>query len=141
MTTTTGVLFFPSGYTRSVSTERSPCFTVTHSRWRGDFSSVALAQSCAEAKGAAPRISVASKAVRFMAWFPPGESRWLELGPEACVLSQAIVMRLGNCRKSPKLPGNEMRQERCWSYGHGARPKGQVHDTKPGKLASLWRKP
>src|SRR5207237_8123616 len=103
--------------------------TVTHSRWRGDFSSVALAQSCAEAKGAAPRISVASKAVRFMAWFPPGESRWLELGPEACVLSQAIVMRLGNCRKSPKLPGHECRQERCWSYGHGARPKRSEEHT------------
>src|SRR5215831_4784770 len=46
---TTGRLSFDSGYTTKVSTERPPCFTVTHSEWRGDFASFALAQSCAKA--------------------------------------------------------------------------------------------
>jgi hypothetical protein len=52
MISTTGVLFFYSGYTTNVSTDRLSCFTVTHSRCRGDFSSLAFAQSCAEATGA-----------------------------------------------------------------------------------------
>src|SRR5712664_4680129 len=69
MTRTTGVLPFDSGYTTNVSTERSPCFTVTHSRWRGDFSRVALAQSCAEAKDAAKRMRREISVMRFMAWF------------------------------------------------------------------------
>ena len=38
-----------SGYTMNACTARWPCFTVTHSPWRGDFSSACLAQSCAAA--------------------------------------------------------------------------------------------
>src|SRR5947209_14205570 len=76
MTTTTGVLFFPSGYTRSVSTERSPCLTVTHSRWRGDFSSVALAQSWARVKGEADSVQRTSRPThvrRFMGVVSPSK--------------------------------------------------------------------
>jgi hypothetical protein len=32
---------------------RSPCFSGTYSRWRGDFSRAALAQSCAGSEAAA----------------------------------------------------------------------------------------
>src|SRR6267154_4606470 len=55
MMRTTGVLLFDSGYTTNVSTERPSCLTLTHSRWRGDFSSLALAQSCAETACAASK--------------------------------------------------------------------------------------
>src|SRR5919108_4713965 len=81
MTRTTGVLLFDSGYTMKVSTARSPCFTVTHSPWRGDFSRAALAQSCPRARGAATE-ATASKLTRagaertvgrFMVWFSPSE--------------------------------------------------------------------
>src|SRR5258708_7749224 len=51
-----------------VSPWRSPCLTVTHSRWRGDLSRVALAQSCAEAKDAAKRMRREISVMRFMAW-------------------------------------------------------------------------
>src|SRR6266851_8566046 len=66
MTSTTGVLPFDSGYTTNVSTARLSCFTVTHSRCRGDFSSAALAHSCADANGAAQRIKREIRAIRFM---------------------------------------------------------------------------
>src|SRR5436853_1715059 len=49
MMSTTGVLLFDWGYTTNVSTSRPSCLTLIHSLWRGDFSSLALAQSCAEA--------------------------------------------------------------------------------------------
>src|SRR5258708_36754324 len=67
MISTAGVLPFDSGYTTNVSTERPSCFTVTHSWWRDDFSSVARAQSCAEANCAAQRISREIRVRRFMA--------------------------------------------------------------------------
>src|SRR6267154_4976421 len=51
----TGVLLFDSGEATKVSTERPSCLTLTHSRWRGDFSSLALAQSCAETACAASK--------------------------------------------------------------------------------------
>src|SRR6266436_10189055 len=76
MISTTSVLLFDSGYTTNVSTERPSCLTLTHSRWRGDFSSVARAQSCAEASCAAQRISKKIRVVRFMAWFLPQRNRW-----------------------------------------------------------------
>src|SRR5579872_6309457 len=66
MINTTGVLDADSGYTTKVSTARSPCLTVTHSRWRGDFSTFACAQSCAAASGAHKRIRANVRAVRFI---------------------------------------------------------------------------
>src|SRR2546426_2348413 len=71
MTSTTGVLLFDSGYTTNVSTERPSCLMVTHSRWRGDFVSAALAQSCAEAICATHRISSEIRAMRLMDWSLP----------------------------------------------------------------------
>src|ERR1700726_1439084 len=53
MMRTTGVLSFDSGYATNVSTERPSCFTVTHSRCRGDFSRRATAHSCAQSEDAA----------------------------------------------------------------------------------------
>src|SRR6266516_2012201 len=47
-------------------TTRSPCLTLTHSRWRGDFSSRALAQSWAVAVTAASSATTANSIMRFM---------------------------------------------------------------------------
>src|SRR5438093_3238566 len=47
-------------------TFRSPCLTSTHSRWRGDFSSRALAQSWAEAVPTASNAAMMGIIVRFM---------------------------------------------------------------------------
>src|SRR6266576_2044975 len=47
-------------------TTRSPCLTLTHSRWRGDFSSRALAQSWAVAVTAASMVATRSRVTRFM---------------------------------------------------------------------------
>src|SRR5258708_21197385 len=52
-----------------VSPWRSPCLTGSDLRWRGDFSRVALAQFCAEAKDAAKRMRREISVMRFMAWF------------------------------------------------------------------------
>src|SRR5712675_790730 len=85
MMSTTGVLLFDSGYTTNVSTERPSCLTLTHSRWRGDFSSLALAQSCAE------RVCAASKrrinAMYFMAVVPPEPKAW-NLSQRACTVRE-----------------------------------------------------
>src|SRR5690348_1322797 len=63
-----------------VSTERSPCLTVTHSRWRGDFSSFAVAQSWAEAKGTAKRARMINSGSLFMVHLD--ERRAREMLPE-----------------------------------------------------------
>src|SRR6266849_616678 len=76
ITSTTGVLLFDSGYTTNISTERPSCFTVTHSRWRGDFSRVARAQSRAETNCAAQSTNKEIKVMRFMVWFLPQRDRW-----------------------------------------------------------------
>src|SRR5579863_8195790 len=49
MSSTTGALPLTSGYTTKASTVRLSYFTFTHSWWRGDLSSLDLAQSWAEA--------------------------------------------------------------------------------------------
>src|SRR5712675_38071 len=74
MMSTTGVLLFDSGYTTNVSTERPSCLTLTHSRWRGDFSSLALAQSCAETACAASKRRI--NAMYFMTEVPPEPKAW-----------------------------------------------------------------
>src|SRR5579863_9772068 len=65
MIRTTGRLSFTSGYTTKVSTDRPSCFKVTHSPWRGDLASAALAQSCAETVCANAKIS-RSRNARFI---------------------------------------------------------------------------
>src|SRR5215469_8267170 len=103
ITSTTGVLLFDSGYTRRVSTARSPCFTVTHSRWRGDFSSVALAQSWARVKGEASSVKRTSRpnsVRRFMSCFLPQE----KLRPPG--RTEASVLKTDNAKIS------QMRNER-----------------------------
>src|SRR5258708_33348767 len=93
MISTTGVLLFDSGYTTNVSTERPSCLIVTHSRWRGDFSKVALAQSCAEAKGATHKISREIKVMRFMVWFLL-QTAWLAGNePKSSRSTRGIVMQ------------------------------------------------
>src|SRR5882762_6928692 len=47
-------------------TSRSPCLTFTHSRWRGDFSSRALAPSWAVVVIAANAAATMSSIIRFM---------------------------------------------------------------------------
>src|SRR6266478_5990827 len=49
--------------------ERPSCLIVTHSRWRGDFSSLALAQSCAAATCVANSKNISVR--YFMAALPP----------------------------------------------------------------------
>src|ERR1043166_337847 len=51
-------------------TSRLPCFTFTHSRWRGDFSRRALAQSWAVALKAPSNRVTASSFVWFIVAFP-----------------------------------------------------------------------
>src|SRR2546427_7423741 len=46
-------------------TSRSPCLTFTHSRCRGDFSSRALAQSCAEAVTPASVAAASTPTIKF----------------------------------------------------------------------------
>ena len=53
-----GSLSFDWGYATIDSTDLPSCFTVTHSRRRGDFSTICFAQSCAEREDA-PRPSAA----------------------------------------------------------------------------------
>src|SRR5438445_1202862 len=73
---------------------------VTHSRWRGDFSKVALAQSCAEAKGATHKISREIKVMRFMVWFLP-QTAWLAGNePKSSRRTRGIVMPHGKARKT-----------------------------------------
>src|SRR5258705_3690079 len=81
MMRTTGVLLFDSGYTTNVSTERPSCLTLTHSRCRGDFSSLALAQSCAEAACAVTNRRI--NEMYFMAAVPPEPKAW-NLSQRAC---------------------------------------------------------
>src|SRR5882757_7432464 len=85
MMRTTGVLLFDSGYTTNVSTERPSCLTLTHSRWRGDFSSLALAQSCAETACAASKRRI--NAMYFMAAVPPEPKAW-NLSQRACTVRE-----------------------------------------------------
>src|SRR5580704_10913292 len=80
MMITTGRLSFDSGYTTKVSTDRPSCFTVTHSLCRGDFASVAFAQSCAETVCAIPRI-IKTNRIRFIC--PPNLMRRVALEPGA----------------------------------------------------------
>src|SRR5882762_1063041 len=104
MMRTTGVLVFDSGYTTNVSTERPSCLTLTHSRWRGDFSSLALAQSCAETACAASKRRI--NAMYFMAVLPPEPKAW-NLSQRACTVREvqklalvSSILYLGN----PDLP-------------------------------------
>src|SRR5690606_40931708 len=46
-----------------IFTSRSPCFTFTHSEWRGDFSRRSLAHSWAEARGVRAQSSAAVRAM------------------------------------------------------------------------------
>src|SRR6267378_3456469 len=85
MMRTTGVLLFDSGYTTNVSTERPSCLTLTHSRWRGDFSSLALAQSCAEAACAVTNRRI--NEMHFMAAVPPEPKAW-NLSHRACTVRE-----------------------------------------------------
>src|SRR6266853_5261285 len=92
MMRTTGVLLFDSGYTTNVSTERPSCLTLTHSRWRGDFSSLALAQSCAEAACAVIKRRI--NAMYFMAVVPPEPKAW-NLSQRACTVRAVEKTSLG----------------------------------------------
>src|SRR5882762_10192316 len=85
MMRTTGVLVFDSGYTTNVSTERPSCLTLTHSRWRGDFSSLALAQSWAETACAASERRI--NEMHFMAAVPPEPKAW-NLSHRACTVPE-----------------------------------------------------
>src|SRR2546425_10915753 len=78
---------------------------VTHSRCLGDFSNVALAQSCAEAVCAPQAISTAIKIVRFMAWFLPQRSRRPDTNEKVFVQNPGIVMPPRKARKAEqRLP-------------------------------------
>src|SRR6267142_2307739 len=108
MMRTTGVLLFDSGYTTNVSTERQSCLTLTHSRWRGDFSSLALAQSCAETVCAVSKRRI--NAMYFMAAVPPELKAW-NLSQRACTVravektSLSLINRIPYGNQSTPPPG------------------------------------
>src|SRR6266849_8607195 len=101
ITSTTGVLLFDSGYTTNVSTERPSCLTVTHSRCRGDFSSLDLAQSCAETACAVSKRR--TNAMYFMVVLPlNGKARIYHREREPCA----------KCKKESDLTGFELGMRR-----------------------------
>src|SRR5712672_4174443 len=103
MMRTTGVLVFDSGYTTNVSTERPSCLTLTHSRCRGDFSSLALAQSCAETACA-----VTNRRINEM---------YFIVVPPLSAKVEFITEGMNRARSGKKSPGS-YRFERAWDADH-----------------------
>src|SRR5258707_15825320 len=123
MMRTTGVLLFDSGYTTNVSTERPSCLTLTHSRWRGDFSSLALAQSCVETVCAVSKRRI--NPVYFMAAVPPEPKAW-NLSQRACTVRAVEKTSLSLIDLIPY--GNQTTHPRCFAKRVPKRLK-----TKEGK--------
>src|ERR1700751_5063013 len=95
MRRTTGRLSLDSGYTTKVSTERPSCFTVTHSRCRGDFSSCVRAQSWAQTACANRTIRM-----RVMGFMTP--SFWLQGGADEVVIAKSAALWEGISATGPE---------------------------------------